>query len=445
MANEKKRLNKRIVEGLKPKAKAYDVLDTEAAGLRLRVLPPPSGLKVWYHRGRCHGRDRWVKLGEYHPEVLDVKAARLKSAETRAAFQRGDDPTADDRSEIYTLGDLFEVYLSEERAGDRKASGIAADELNWNTFLKRWEHRPLAEVTTAEVRALLGRIAERKVTRTDPETKRKKTHGGPTAANRVRSLLSSVWNYADAPDHPPNPCTASVKPRTETKRKTYIPADRLPDFLKAVRSVGGDFSDAVLLGLLAGLRRSNLLGLRWEWVGELTDDGNGWSVDPERLDGEHLGIRIPAEHFKGKRVHCVALVPEAAEILKRRRAERPVAEFVFPSDRSETGHLADLRGQWAKLVPYLVARDRNGAEHPCPRPGWHSLRHTLGTALANRGGLELVGGVLGHSAAGLGGISADYDRGNPERYRAELRDVAAVLLSDGGKVVPIGKGRRSAK
>lgn len=441
-ANKTERLTQRKIEGYELKEKVYDVLDTEARGLRLRVHP--SGLKCWYHRGRCNGRPLMPKLGEYHRKHYNLEKARKRSAEIRAAFLGGSDPTVADVSLVKTLGDLWNVNLSEARSSNRKASGIAADELNWNTFLKPWQHRPLSEITSAEVRALLGRIAGRKVKRTvtlaDGKTKRKRTHGGPTAANRVRSLLSSMWRFADGPDHPPSPCTKSVPARPEVGRKTYVPPDQLKDFLKAVKRIGGDFADVVLIGLLTGLRRANLIGLRWEWVGELIDDGRVWTVRPDEFDGKHPGISIPAEFYKGGRVHAVALVPEAVKILQRRRVEHPVSVFVFPSDRSDSAHLQDLRAGWSKLTSYLIARDANDNPHPDPRPGFHALRHTLGLRLSP----VIRVGVLGHSMRAMFGEAATYGRVNPEDYRAALESAAAAMLNDVGEVVPIGKGRREA-
>lgn len=42
------------------------------------------------------------------------------------------------------------------------------------------------------------------------------------------------------------------------------------------------------------------------------------------------------------------------------------------------------------------------------------------------------------------GITASYGRVNPESYRTVLQNAAAVLLNDGGEVVPISKGREAS-
>ncbi len=166
------------------------------------------------------------------------------------------------------------------------------------------------------------------------------------------------------------------------------------------------------------------------------DDGTTWRVDPDNLKGAHPGVRIPPDHFKGKRAHCVALVPEAVEVLRRRAGERESSPWVFPSTRSHTGHLGELRAQWAKLVPFLACVDRDGNEHPEPRPGWHTLRHTLARALGKD--YIAVAGVLGHSMAAMFGVTDDYAATGPEHFRTALKVAAAKLLHDGsGEVVSI--------
>jgi len=417
MANERKRLNIRIVDSLKPKAGKYDVIDTEGRGLVLRVRP--SGKKTWYVRGRLEGRDTWRRLGDYHREHFAVKAARDKAAEYRAAFEQGEDPDAPPPAgDINTLGDLWTLYRAEVETLGRKPTGIAADRLNWSTFLEGWADRPLTEITRAEVRALTTRIY-------NGIEVNGLQRGGPTAANRAKALLSSMWRYADEDHHPPNPCRG-IEPKHEVGRRTFIAADRLPDFLEGVEAEGGAFADAVVLAMVTGLRRSNLTGLRWEWVGELVPDGGRWTLKPGDLDGDHPGIRIPAEDFKGGRPHLVPLVPEAVELLKRRReAATKGAAWVFPSDRAHSGHLGDCRYRWTRLAGFLSCEDANETERDDPRPGWHTLRHTLARTLYGLTPFaDVVAEILGHSRAARQGVTATYTAANPEAVRPYL--VAAV-------------------
>ena len=95
---KREKLTEKKVRGYKPKPKAFYVLDTDAKGLRLRVLP--SGRKVWYFRGSCNNTDRVVNLGEYHPEHYPLKKARSKAAERidrRACFPATPRESSDDR------------------------------------------------------------------------------------------------------------------------------------------------------------------------------------------------------------------------------------------------------------------------------------------------------------------------------------------------------------
>ncbi len=428
MPNERKRLNIRVVDSLKPEATKYDVIDTEGRGLILRVRP--SGKKTWYVRGRLGGRDTWRKIGDYHKEHLNVKAARDRAAAIRAAFDQGEDldapPPAGD---VNTVEDLWGRYCSKvetlRRQRKRKASSMYGDRLNYSTFLAAWADRPLAEIAPDEVEKLVTRIS--RGFKVDG-----KRHGGPVAANRALSLLSNMWRYASKDRHPANPCR-DVGAEHEIGRKTFVAAEQMPNFLAAVEAEGGDFADAVKLGLLTGLRRGNLTGLKWEWVGDLVPDGGEWILRAGDLDGEHPGIEIPPDEFKGGRVHCVPLVAAAVEVLKRRReAAIKGAMWVFPSDKAHSGHLGDSRRRWAKLVAFMNCVGANKTRRDDPRPGWHCLRHTLARAVYSQGPfVDVVAEILGHSRKARAGVTADYiAASNPEAVRPFLEKAARAMLGE---------------
>jgi integrase len=63
---------------------------------------------------------------------------------------------------------------------------------------------------------------------------------------------------------PYNPADGVQAPRPRRKEQSIIPSEKIPEFLMAIRS--DHFYDLVYTALRTGMRRGELLGLRWEDV-----------------------------------------------------------------------------------------------------------------------------------------------------------------------------------
>src|SRR5262249_48227835 len=121
--------------------------------------------------------------------------------------------------------------------------------------------------------------------------------------------------------------------------------------------------DYILLSLLTGARRSNVLAMRW---GEIDFARAEW--------------RIP--RTKNDDPHTVPLTPEAVTILEQRRVGRaPV--YVFPGD-GESGHLVEPKTGWRRVfdrdeLTQLVALIRDGGRR-FEIPDGESLGESLARA-----------------------------------------------------------------
>jgi hypothetical protein len=118
-----------------------------------------------------------VKIGTF-PE-WSVPRARDEAAEKSAAAARGEDLTGDRRGGGTTFGDLFAVYL-EVHAKPYKKSW-AQDEYTYNRHLAHGENRPLSDISVAMLQRLHVKIG---------------TSSGQTTADRVRALVSTMYNVA---------------------------------------------------------------------------------------------------------------------------------------------------------------------------------------------------------------------------------------------------------
>ena len=125
-------------------------------------------------------------------------------------------------------------------------------------------------------------------------------------------------------------------------------------------------ANAIMLALLTGARRNELLLATWD-----------------QFDLE-AGVWVkPSAHTKQKRTHRVPLSPRALELLTSMRAEQPFEVFVFPT-RAKLG----IRTPWERI---RAAADLDDVR-------FHDLRHSYASLLVNDG-VELltVGRLLGHT------------------------------------------------
>lgn len=402
-----------------PKSGARSVVfDSGVPKLAIRLTA--AGTRTFYVVKRDGASIAWVKLGTF-PDMTPEQA-RTAAARVLGDFAKGINPSTAKRAERQkqTLGEAYERYcvLHVAPRGIKSADEIKA---LWERCLgplpdapakkhgrKRrkhlagvdWSKRKLDAIDNAAVRALHAGIG--------------KTHR--TMANRVVELLSSIYNRAIEWGYRGGNPTEGIKPFQEAKRDRFIQADELPRFFTALAAdTSKDFKHFVLLSLLTGARRSNVLAMRWQDV-----------------DLNSATWRIP--QTKNNEPQVVALVPEAVEILRERKPKD--AGYVFPA-ASATGYATPPKKRWrALLTRARVANLRI-----------HDLRRSLGSWQAISGAsLAIIGKSLGHKSADATMI---YARLSLDPVRASLNTATSAMLEAAGvkkpaKVVKLRKGAHHA-
>ncbi len=401
MVNRFKFLKSQIEALLPPEAGRATYYDADVKKLAVRVTA--AGSKAFYVVKRAAEGMAWIKLGDF-PEMT-VEKARNEALRNLGEFAAGNNPARVKREEKgkITLGQAFDQYMT-LYAGPRAIK--TADDLRalWERCLgtlpdlpakkhgrKRskhpggvdWSARKLDRIENREVRTLHADIAATT----------------PILANRVVEVLSSVYNRAREWGYPgANPATG-IAPFKETKRDRFIRHDELPRFFQALQADASvDFKHFVLLCLLTGARRGNVLAARWE---DIDLPLHLWRL-PDTKNGEPLNV---------------PLVPEAMEILRERRP-RPQG-FIFPAD-SATGHLTPPKGRWAKLMQRAQLEDFN----------IHDLRRSLGSWQAIGGAsLAVIGKSLGHKSADATMI---YARLSMDPVRQSVNSATSAILEAAG-------------
>jgi integrase len=253
--------------------------------------------------------------------------------------------------------------------------------------------RPAREVTTREVDDLLRSIAGTGVT--------------PRTVNKARQLICAIFNYGKRPSTyglPWNPAQHADRRREpDAAPLAFYAPDEIETLARAVADgahrdpsrpalsateiaarAHEDNQDAELVRLAAyaGLRRGELVALRWRDV----DFGGRKIIVRRALSGE-----AEVRSTKSRRARQVPLPAQAAEALERLRCRQ---EFVGPDDYVFASRLGRRLDPTAVRRRFERARDTAGLE-PLR---FHDLRHTYGSLLV-AGGIDLpsVKAAMGHS------------------------------------------------
>jgi integrase len=406
---------------LPPQGKRSTFYDTDVPKLAIRITH--AGTRSFYVVKRDGASMTWHKLEHGTFPDMTVEGARKAAESVLGDFARGINPAARKREERQkqTLGEAYQQYfdLHVTPQGIKSADEIKA---MWERCLgplpdlpakrhgrKRekhpagvdWSNRKLDKIDNADVRALHGAIG--------------KTHR--TMANRVVELLSSIYNRAAEWGYRGTNPAVGIKPFKETKRDRFIKPDELPKFYEAlIADTSTDFQHFVLLGLLTGARRTNVLAMRWQDV-----------------DIKAATWRIPTT--KNDEPLTLPLVPEAVEILQ---ARKPKAEgYVFPAD-SKTGYMTPPKKRWRALLYRAGIKDLR----------IHDLRRSLGSWQAITGAsLAIIGKSLGHKSADATMI---YARLHLDPVRASVATATSAMLQAAGvkqpaQVVHMEEKRKSKK
>lgn len=398
----KLKLTKRAIDEAKPGERELLLWDTEVKGLGLKVLPSGSKTFVLFYR-TADGTQRKPKVGEFGAITLDQ--AREIARDMLGAVRAGGDPSAARKGARLapTVEDACKKFL-EEHAAKKKA-------------LTEAQYRQLIE---KRVKPALG---SRKIASISHEDVARLVYGvgkeHPIAANRLRAMLSKLFNLAEKWGWRPNgsnPCT-HVERNSEQKRHRDLSEAELARLAKALIEAEAepqpgqeDVSEdpraiaAIRALLFTGCRRNEILRLQWS------------EVDLER------GIlRLGDSKTGAKIVHLNAAAREVIE------AQGKVAgnAYVFASSTKAGRPLADVKDAWERIR----TRAGLGGEGAMRL---HDLRHHFASTAAAQGmSLPLIGKLLGHKNPNT---TARYAQLADDPARRAAEDVGRIIA---GSLKPV--------
>lgn len=373
-----------------PAGKRETWYDSKVPKLALRVTA--SGAKTFYVVKRSGREMVWLKLGAF-PDMT-VEQARIAALTALSAFANNENPAEVRRArkKELTFAELFKEYG--ERHGTKKKS--------WSTDQSLYSNhlQPLASLKITSIkREAISRILS------DME----KAGLAGSSINGVRALVSSIygraieWGYATA-----NP-VIGIKTRKTVKRDRFLQAGELPRFFESLAvELNETLRDYILLALLTGARRSNLLAMRWS---DTNLDDSVWRI----------------ADTKNGTPQNVTLSPEAVTILSaRKEAADEKAVFVFPGV-GESGHMEEpkkgvIRVMERAGIPY-GRKTENGVT-------LHDLRRTLGSWQAKTGAsMAIIGKSLNHKSQQT---TAIYARLDLDPVRASVNTATSAMMEAAG-------------
>ncbi len=382
-------------------------LDAKTTGLQIRVTD--TGAKTFsVYRRTKGGKPERITLGRF--PAMTIEQARKQAARINAEIEEGSNPAQVKRAhrEEMTFAELFKEYG--ERHGNKKRSWKTDQSLYANHLQSIASHK-MTKVTREMISRILSDLD-------------KAGKAGATI-NNVRALVSSIygraieWGYTDH-----NPVTG-IKTRAKVKRDRFLQTDELPRFFKSLAEEPNEtLRDYILLALLTGARRANLLAMEWKHVNIR----------------EHVW-RIP--ETKNGTPQNVTLSPEAVSILRARKdAAKKTAVFVFPGSGA-SGHIEEPKKAVIRVM------ERAGIPYGRDNPDGvtlHDLRRTLGSWQAKTGAsLAIIGKSLNHKSQQA---TAIYARLDLDPVRQSVNTATAAMLEAGGlkpvaEIKPI-KGRKKS-
>ena len=287
---------------------------------------------------------------------------------------------------------------------------------------------PLEKLTSLELQKFYKKLLEKgRVDRL--ESKHQSKGLSAKTVRNIHQIISSAMKLAQEQKLiSTNPADGCALPRLEHREMQTLPVEQLQSFLREARDSG--VFELYYLELATGLRRGELLGLKWE------------DIDLERGD---LRVRRQIARINGEVVEAplktknayrtLPLAEDTIGVLEAQRKKTGSSQWVFPSTTG--GPISP------DSVLHMLHRVLKRAG--LPRVRFHDLRHTFAThALASGVDVKTLSGILGHTRAAFTLDTYTHTTGDMQKRAAEIVE---IFLTDifGEELKPWEESARMAR
>lgn len=202
----------------------------------------------------------------------------------------------------------------------------------------------------------------------------------------INQVISSAMDFAkDQKLISSNPTDGCALPKLEHKEMKTLPVEQLTSFLREAKESG--VFELYYIELATGLRRGELLGLKWEDI-DLVQGSLRVQRQIARINGEVIEAPLKTKNA----YRTLPLSADAMGVLQEQKKKSGNSPYVFPSPAG--GPISP------DSVLHMLHRVLKRAGLSKVR--FHDLRHTFATlTLQNGVDIKTVSGMLGHYSAGF--------------------------------------------
>ncbi len=315
-------------------------------------------------------------LGRSQAEVKEKLKQAIGEAQTLDITKAGK----------YTVGEWMEVWFQDyAKIKVRPSSHQTYQGYIQNHIGPNIGDIPLEKLTSLDLQKFYKKLlAQGRVDRVEAKGQPKGL-SAKTVRN-IHQILSSALKLAQEQRLIlSNPAEGCALPRVEHQEMKTLTTVQLASFFREARESG--VFELYYLELATGLRRGELLGLKWEDV-DLDRGDLRVRRQVSRINGEV--VEAPLKTKNAYRI--LPLAEDTVSVLKEQRRKVGNSPWVFPSPNG--GPISP------DSVLHMLHRVLKRAGLPKVR--FHDLRHTFATlALQNGVDVKTVSGMLGHFSAGF--------------------------------------------
>jgi len=348
------KLTKRLVESIQPHEKHEKVVwDSEQKGFGVRVSP--KGLRSYFVQYRNQqGNTRKKKIGVHGTYTADM--ARDDAITILRAVAKGADPSLEKKIEkqIPNMEKFSNEYLEIHAKGGKAERTYKEDK------------RMLLKYILPE----LGKKAITEVNSHDLALLHSKLRQTPYQANRIRSLLSKMFNLAIQWGWLAETPVKNVKKYKEFEKTRWLDEEELCKLWDTInRYHNQSLSNAVRLLVFTGARKNEVLHAKWD-----------------QFDLKKGTWTKPAHSTKEKKEQHLPLSEQAVQLLEHMK-EHSTSTYLFPG-KVPGQPLQEIKKGWATILRLAGLKDVR----------IHDLRHTYASHLVSEGeDLYTLSKLLGHS------------------------------------------------
>ncbi len=354
--NTGKKITKRLVESISGKEDQEILLwDSELRGFGVRIFSTDRKTYFVQYRNQFN-RTRRKKIGVHG--IITTEQAREEAKSILGDVARGKDPSKDyqDHKNKKTMKDLVEKYFEVHAKPNKKFESYVEDKRKIDQVISsRFCNMKLEEITTLDLQILQRDLKET-----------------PYKANRIRALLSKMFNLAIQWKWiGVNPINGVPKYQ-EQKRMRWLNEEELQKLWTTLENYHNQsVSNVIRLLILTGSRRNEVLQASWD-----------------QFDLERGVWSKPSHMTKQNKMEHLPLSTQVIQLLKAMKKEQ-LSPYLFPGKVSGKP-LQSIKKAWETI--------RKTAGLPDVR--LHDLRHTHASHLVSSGlSLSIVGKLLGHTQA----------------------------------------------